>query len=1044
MKHRYTAVVIGFLLLVFACCGKTASYAQTVEVNSPADYEAGRQLLKEIQQQAATRKSVLPRPYVFVRSQTKYSGRLYQDFYLWHDRPLFASRMLWDNGSSDYKETSFQKTFELYKSYGLDGFATFAWPGEYQRTMKVLFDTAARMKLDPQNFHLLLGEWADPSYLNIDPNTMDLINNNPYYFRIDGKSVITSYVMDQMTPEQIEAAIQPLRQRSGNKILFMPMIDFIHLKDGNGNPMYIGDVGEMYRLHHALPASLLRQMVAYLQSYAQVSDGLYIGPSIENLDRTTDIGFTSQVLYPLFKSVLAEPQYNGKKLLAAQAVVGYTSFHDAQTHSRDGTKTLRTSFDLAAQFHPDLLIGTEWDEENEDTGFQPQVAKPMSSQRIIKYYMSRFRHQTPTPNPGDDLSLPNLIISQRRQMSPGETFDVELLNVPDTAKGEPYSVTLELLDENGKVLFQAKPQSFNTAQMKDHTFYLPSENFKDSQALRPRLTINYRGKKRVMDTGLPFTVLRATMAWDQTYFCTPIRNVLQPSRSNIKFALTQKNIAPGVSTLNVASDIHSPEKIATAEVVQDSRMIFAYQPRDEYLQQDADRRLLKLTWMYVHNPPRVQISFNASLKNAPSALTFAQPAGAAPNTVMSSVKATASKAFTDSPLGWKGNQFYGPADWWDHSRLISVKQEDLANAVLEIDGTRTDGADKDQKFDWQIPLKDLGNYGVISHVFEDGLMFSLETQYRPTKMPLPIDATSLNFNRSIVADDPNGVLALRLVTEDGKIYWSKPFDVNSKPSAKTVPVYVYSSNAKKGIELQMPADRVPDIKYDFTPRWGNILHTSAGREYYGHAGGFLSTSTAFTGEESSAFSLPFYLYSYNIFKGADRPAPQWVQTEDGQWALSFDGEHGNFLALPESVIPQRAGFTLSFDIKPEEVKSEQVLFANEAYSYGTFNLSVKNGKFQFYFTRRTPDNPELNSWSRKYFQTSIPLYAGKWQKVIFSYDESKLTLSANGQTESFPFEGIGLYLQSNVFGGQGDKTKDGVIPFFHGLLRSLEVKHYVE
>jgi hypothetical protein len=1045
MQRKSPLILTSFLLLIFVCCGITKAQAQTIEVNSPADYEAGRQLLKEIQQQAATRKPVLDRPYVFVRSQTKYSGRLYQDFYSWFDRPLFASRLLWDSGASDYKEASFQKTFELYKSYGLDGFATFAWPGEYQRTMKVLFDTAARMKLDPQNFHLMLAESTAPAYLNIDQNTLDLIDNNPYYFQVGGKSVITSYVMDQMTPEQIQEAIQPLREKSGDKILFLPMIHFIHLKDGDGKPIYIGDVDEMYRMHHgAIPASLLRQMIAYLQSYAQISDGLYIGPIEMNLDRSTDKEFSSQVLYPLFKSVLAEPQYNGKKLLAAQAVVGYYNFVGTQHHSRDGTKTLRTSFDLAEQFHPDLLIGTEWDEENEDTGFQPQVAKPMSSQRIVKYYMSRFRHETPSPNPGDDLSLPNIIISQRRQISPGETMDVELLNVPDTVKSEPYSVTLELLDENGKVLFQAQPQSFNTAQMKDHTFYLPSEKFKDSQALRSRLTISYHGKKRVMSDGLPFTVLRATMAWDQTYFCTPLRNVLQPSQSDTQFTLMQKNISPGVSKVNVATNIDSPEKIATAEVVQDSRVIFAYQPHDEYLQQDADRRLFKLTWMYVHNPPRIHISFKANLENAPSALTFMQPPGTSPNTITSNLKATASKAFTDSPYGWKENQFYGPADWWDHSRLISMKQEDIANAVLEINGTRTDGADKDQKFNWQIQLKDLGNYGVISHVFEDGLMFSLETQYRPTKMPLPIDATSLNFNRSIIADDPNGVLAVRLVTEDGKIYWSKPFDVNSKPTTKMVPIDVYSSNAKKGIKIDMPADRVPDIKYDFTPRWGNILHTSAGREYYGHAGGFLSTSTAFTGAESSASSLPFYLYTNKIFKGADRPAPQWVQTEDGQWALSFDGDHGNFLALPESVIPQRAGFTLSFEIKPEEVKPEQVLFANEAYSFGTFNLSVKDGKFQFYFTRRTPDHPELNAYSQKYFQTNIPLYPGKWQNVLFSYDESKLTLSANGQTESFPFEGIGLYLQSSVFGGQGDKTKDGVIPFFHGLLRSLEVKHYVE
>src|SRR5690606_8290842 len=148
--------------------------------------------------------------------------------------------------------------------------------------------------------------------------------------------------------------------------------------------------------------------------------------------------------------------------------------------------------------------------------------------------------------------------------------------------------------------------------------------------------------------------------------------------------------------------------------------------------------------------------------------------------------------------------------------------------------------------------------------------------------------------------------------------------------------------------------------------------------------------TAFTGGESAAFSIPFYLYSNNIFKGADKPAPEWTQLEDGQWALDFDGKRGNFLALPNIVIPQRAGFTVEFDIKPRQVKPEQVLFANEAYSFGTFNLSVKDGKFQIRFTRRTPGRPDLPSYSVKDFKTNIPLVADKWQKVVLSYDEAKL------------------------------------------------------
>lgn len=1029
-----------FAVLTLVCSISHAEY-------SAQDFADGSKLLAQIQQNAATRKAVTDRPYVFVRSQTKYSGRMYKSTYNWHDRPLFANRLLWDGGSSDHKIASFAKNFQLYQSYGLDGYATFAWPGagEYKRTMSPIYETAAQMKLDPNQFHLMLEVASNADYLDIDKSTFDLIINNPYSFRINGKSVISSYVLDRLTPEELAETAQKLRERSGGKVLLLPMIHFIHLKDDQGKRINIFDVHDLYRHNDGkVPASVLRAMQEYLREYARVADGLYIGPIQSKLDRSVDAEFSAEVLIPLFKSVLAEPEFNGKKLFGMQAKVGYTSYHNAQTLSRDGTKTLRANFDLAARFQPDLLIGTEWDELNEDTGFEPLVAKPMSSQRIIKYYMSRFKGKAPTPNPNDDLSLPNLIISQRRQILPGVMMSVELLNVPDTTQSQPYTVILELLDENEKSVYRSQPQSFDAAKMEDHTLDLPSEPFKEARALRPRLTINYRGKTQIMEKGLPFTVVRATTAWDQTWFCTPIRNVLRPTKSEVTFDKQAAPLATGVAAIDVAANVQTSENIAYAEVVQDSLEVFAYDAQNEYLQNDPNRRLLKLLLGYVNNPSRIYVNFTAELKDAPSAQTFVLPiAGTTPNTTVPNVKATASPAFTDSSIRWKKNRYYGAADWWIPSRLISVTEEEMQRAVLTIEGTRATGSHKDEKFSWTVPLKNLGEYGVISKVFDDGLMFALQTQYRPTKLPLPLAMETVQFQHRIVADNPNGVLALRLVSEEGKVFWSKPFAVNQQLSAQTVPLSVYSSSAKKGVVLPMAKDRVPDIKYDFTPRWGNILHTDAGREFYGHAGSYLSTAIGFTGLESASYTIPFSLYNNNIFKGADKPAPEWVEYETGKWALSFDGERGNFLALPNTVIPQRAGFTLSFEVKPRQIKPEQVLFANEGYSFGTVNLSVKEGKFHLYFTRRTPDRPDLDSYSQKNFSTNIPLHADKWQKVVLTYDENKLTLSANGQSESFPFEGIGLYLQQSVFGGRGDRTKAGVIPFFDGLLRSLEVKHYV-
>ena len=368
----------------------------------------------------------------------------------------------------------------------------------------------------------------------------------------------------------------------------------------------------------------------------------------------------------------------------------------------------------------------------------------------------------------------------------------------------------------------------------------------------------------------------------------------------------------------------------------------------------------------------------------------------------------------------------------------------MGEAALTINGKRTSGKLKGQEFSLRLPLKDFCEYGVNSKVFEDGLMFSLEAQYRPQTFPMPLGAGSANFKSRVVADNPNGVLAVRAVTDDGNVYWSAPFALNSKASRETVPVYVYSDTAGKGIRLDIARNRVPDIKYEFTPRHGNILFTDAGREFYGHVGGYCSTAIGFVGGEATCFSIPFYLYAKGIFKGADKPAPEWVETDGGAWALKFDGERGNFLVLPNTVIPQRAGFSMSFELKPDEVKPSQVIFANQGIGFGGFGLKVENGKFEIEYIRRTPHDQNQDSYSAKHFKTNIPLEVGKWQKITLSYNESKVFLSNNGQTDSFDLEGVGLYLQNSHFGGRGDRTKDGVIPFYRGLLRSLEVKHWVD
>ena len=90
----------------------------------------------------------------------------------------------------------------------------------------------------------------------------------------------------------------------------------------------------------------------YLRAYARANNGLYLGHR-PAADTTLGERFADEVLFPLFTAVLAEPEFAGRKLFASKAVVGYTSYHGAQSMTRDGTKTLRKCLDLADRYHTD-------------------------------------------------------------------------------------------------------------------------------------------------------------------------------------------------------------------------------------------------------------------------------------------------------------------------------------------------------------------------------------------------------------------------------------------------------------------------------------------------------------------------------------------------------------------------------------------------------------------------------------------------------------------------------------------------------------------
>ncbi len=991
----------------------------SLDAGSPEDFKQGERRLEEMRQ--AKRQSLLPRPYFFIRSQTKYSGRLYQYNYTHDDRPLFLNRRLWEDGGSDHTRASFRKTFEIFRLYDLDGFAAFAPPSqlEYDQVLKVLYDAAKELNLPPAAFSILLEIAPDNPrnpYSKMVPDTMRLITDNPYSFRIGSKSVLSSYTIDRLSTEELRDQLDPLREKSGQKILFLPQMIFVNLTDSDGERLNGHDLYQIYRTKKTIPLSLIQRMEEYLRSYLDVCDGIYLGHFSSRTDDSLDEGFSNEILLPIINSVLSEPKYNGRKLFGIMVKTGYTSYYGAQSLSRDGTRTLRNFLESARRFHPDMIIGTEWDELNEDTGFQPLAAKPMSSQRIIRYYMSLFKGIPPSPNPGDDLSVPNLILSQRRQLLPGEIMKLELLNVPDSPSGTECRVTLELTDEDGGVVYGPHTVSFNTSELKEFTFTPPGEQFALQQVLRTRLRVEFRGKTRTFYTGLPFTIMRTTVTDDLQYYSTPLRNVLTPLSDKIEIGDAEVNCF-----------LKSPEKLVSAEIMQNQLEFFAIDAADEYLRNDPSRRFFELTYQYLNNPspPKVKARLGFQVKDAPSLIAFNPP---------------------ENPLKTAGRQnsippYAGSLNRWERSSLFSVSTDDIPKAKVQVRGTRASGPHKGEKFVWEVPLKDLEKQQVVAKVFEDGVTLGLSVDGRPVSIPLPLDTDQIDFKRTMKFSQPGAVVALRVISEGGKVFWSAPHVLASGKSAGLRPVSVFSNSKNDVIKLALPDNRVPDVVYDFNPAAGNVLKTSAGRMFYAMIGSYQSVATGFIGLEGSY--TPFQFLNRGIFKEASKPSPEWVR-DGGRHALRFDGENGNFIMFPNLVIPQRAGYTVTFDIKPDDVEKYHVLLAHQSIQKSGLILGVKSGKFQIAYDHRNWNSPDGKWFGQDKFDTDIPLFPGKWQTVKFTYDGTRITLGANGKTQSFPMRGTGIFIQSAVFGGRGERSRDGTVPFYKGLLGSFEVKHWVD
>jgi hypothetical protein len=217
--------------------------------------------------------------------------------------------------------------------------------------------------------------------------------------------------------------------------------------------------------------------------------------------------------------------------------------------------------------------------------------------------------------PGDDLSIPNMIISQRRELYYGSEFELELLNVPDGEKSKKYTVKVKLLDENGKTVYASDTLSFDSGKMMDHTIRLNTAKLTQYRLLAPEITVFSGGNKQIFSSGLPFTVMRPAVCDDHSWYCTPLRNLLKAVSAKVDF----KKQTDGM--VHVKAQLNFKEKLNSVEILQNVYSMQILDPSDEFGTSDGSKQLFLLTLTNVTGK-KTTLAVDV---NADSAVAFSIP-----------------------------------------------------------------------------------------------------------------------------------------------------------------------------------------------------------------------------------------------------------------------------------------------------------------------------------------------------------------------------------------------------------------------------------
>lgn len=947
--------------------------------------------------ESGTRPAWVPakRPLVFSRSQTKYNhyrNYLYDRFFI--DRPLFFDRAT-GPGPNDpqpgYGGTfaSFAQDIRIAQMYGIDGLAVMLG---YKHMAERGFETIAFVnRAAPQDFSLLIEFAGDQSPVEeivayqAESIRQALACKNSA--RLNGKILICSYGADTIPPEKWKTILSRLRETVGDTFIFLAAV---------GNP-WVGTYNTYCKNGRNMPTAEAKTIEDQLRAYLEATDGIMFAlPTVvsdsQYYDRRVPKDFYDQFVIPLFCKLRDDPKYS-QKYFGVSVALAYVGHTTGVTKSDDGTKTLRYGFEAAMKIRPDVINLPEWNEMGENTCFEPTVAKSFSTQRILKYYMHVLKNEAPVPNPGDDTSIPNLVVSYRPYLKLGEPIVVEVLNVPDAAAGSMCAVRLWLQDTNGRVVKEFPAISLSTAELRDVTWSLPTEEIPDAEVLRPVLEVKL-GRRPALrfKEGLQPIHVRATWNWNYLWTKQPLRDLCRPTQALFKSAESGRRTLPAKGG-RLQGSFKCGENLSALEVLEEGEEIYGVGREKEYPSIDTHT----LFWVTYQGKSGKPFTGKLTVNNASFELL-----------------PTADRGFTFHTR--KDNavfvNFKASILWPPFGFFLAVPRQDIAQGVLDLDFNAVKGT---------IALKTAQEIGIAALTGEDGVSVVVRPWTWLPDIPPRINLPEASFEIPFAPHAEDAVYHMRAVTVAGKTYRSQPLFCRGARSGDKIKLTVHSETRREPVDVLVAKERVPELVWEFSPRGGGVLPSLNAPRWNGQLGGAVRD-----GE-------PFHDHNYPV--GTRLTAPEWV-TEDGIACLKFDGV-GTFMHFPAETFP-RGSFTMHFEFKPLSAEN-QVLFTHHGHYIGSLTLLLDKGRITATFVDSEGNEHRLDP------EISVPI--GEWSAVDVIYDYRTFRVRVNGKDgKPVPLSARALYCVPSVFGGYpvDDEFDKGAPKFFKGYLKAFRIAHRAE